>query len=427
MRLSVIISFLLFTGVLLGQGKKDSVFIKTPEMIYSFGQKYNTWSVNGGFGSVFMYTDLREYTLIPNRDIHFGPTISLTKHLVPAFGFELQYLQSDIAGRENQYGFEGDLIDISVNGIAIINQMLPHPGPIDDHWNFYLKVGVGATLFRSRLLFSETGNVVQRGDLYGSSNLQYVVLGYEKDNPQKKVTRQKEIVVPLGVGVMYRLNNRFDMGLESILRFSSADNIDNILTGATNDRYLFTALNVSYKLGSKERRHMRWTYRSEGMDFLGRKQKNSIEDEIKRLAEDIAKYEANRPVKKDSVIISETLRVIYDRYNVKTLFFNKKQLNSFSLADQYLLGQIAVEMHHSPQKEVYLYGYSHSEKDAESNKLRSQKQCEDIKKFMVDELGILPTKINIVAQGADDPLNLSEQASEKVRNLVKQRVDIMVK
>ncbi|MGQ1888926.1 OmpA family protein [Thermophagus sp. OGC60D27] len=427
MRLSVIITLLIFSGTVSGQIAEKKGFIKTPEMIYSFGQKYNTWSVGVGFGPVFMYADQRGYTIIPDEDIHFGPSVLLTKHLVPAFGFELQYLQADMSGKEGRYGFEGDLLDFSINGIAILNQMSAHPGPINDHWNFYLKIGVGATLFRSRLLFSETGEVVQRSDLYETASSEYVVLGYDKNDYRKKKPRQSEIVMPFGLGVMYRLNNRFDVGVESILRFSTSDNLDNILTGATNDRYLFTSLNVSYKLGDKDRRHVRWTYRSEGMDLLGRKQKDNFEDEVRRLADEMALYEANRPVKKDSVVISETLKIIYDRYNVRTLFFPERKFRSFSPADQLLMGQMAVQLHNSSDKKLYLYGYYHSENESLDAVEESLNQCKAVKDFMVKNFGIDRSKIEIIPKGTDDPIFSEGDLSSRVHEMVNRRVDMVLK
>ena len=428
MRFSIIvITLLILTIPVHGQMSQGSPFVQTPEMIYSFGQKYNSWSVAAGIGPVFMYSDLREYTLFPDRDVHFGSSVWVTKHLVPAFAVELQYLQSDMSGVEGRYGFEGDLIDLSVNGIAIINQMLPDPGPVNDHWNFYLKIGVGSTLFRSRLLHRETGDVVRRNEIYDTENSDYVVLGYDKSDAGQTSSRQKEIVVPFGVGIMYRINHSFDVGLESILRFSAADNLDNILTGATNDRYLFTALNLSYKFGDKERRHMRWTYRAEGMDMFGRKQKSRIEEEIRRLSEDIAEYEANRPVHKDSVVITETLKVVYGNYNVRTIFFPPGVPRDFNPADQLLMGKVAIELHQYPEKKVWLYGYSDTVGNEDDNFELSRQRCLAVKNFLVRELGIESSRIEIVPKGEKDPLSPVEELSPRGLQMVNRRVDLLVK
>lgn len=422
-----IFSILLFFSITVtAQMRNESEVNLTPDMIYSFGQSYNSWSVSAGFGPVFMYTDQSGYSLFPNREIDFGPSVWVTKHLVPAFAFELQYLQSDMFGQEGQYGFRGDLMDVSVNGIAIINQMSARPGPIRDKWNYYLKIGVGATLFRSRLFDTYTGEVVRRSQLYGTASPDYVVLGYERDNPDEKTNRIADIVVPIGVGLMYRISNSFDAGIESVLRFSASDRLDNILTGATNDRYLYTTVNVSYKFGDKDRRHMRWTYRAEGMDIFGRPLEDPVEDEIRKLEEDIALYEANRPVDKDSVVITETLRIIYDQYNVRSIFFPAGQFRRFSPADQLMMGLVAIELINDKEKNLTLFGHSDTDGSADENMQLSRERCLAIKEFMVHELEIDPGRIKIVPLGEESPLSPVEELSPRGLKMANRRVDMVV-
>jgi outer membrane protein OmpA-like peptidoglycan-associated protein len=427
MRVFVSSILLFFSITVAAQMRSESDELTlTPDMIFSFGQSYNSWSVSAGFGPVIMYADQSGYTLFPNREIDFGPSVWVTKHLVPAFAFELQYLQSDMFGQEGQYGFRGNLMDVSINGIAIINQMSARPGPINDKWNYYLKIGVGATLFRSRLFDSETGEAVRRSQIYDSSSPDFVVLGYEEDNPEEKTDRVADIVLPLGAGLMYRVSNRFDVGIESVLRFSASDRLDNILTGATNDRYLYTALNVSYKFGEKDRRHMRWTYRAEGMDMFGRPQEDPLDDEIRRLEEDIALYEANRPIDKDSVVITETLRVIYGQYNVRSIFFPAGQFRRFSPADQLLMGRVAIELNNDKEKNLVLYGYSDSEGDADDNMELSRERCLAVKEFLVHELEIGSDRVKIVPLGEENPLSPVEKLSPRGLRMVNRRVDLVV-
>lgn len=426
MRILVVILLLFIFFGLEAQKRSNDEFMLTPDMIYSFGQEYNSWSVTAGFGPVFMYADQSSYSLFPDQKIDFGPSVWVTKHLVPAFAFELQYLQSDMSGQEGNYGFRGDLMDVSINGIAIINQMSARPGPINDKWNYYLKIGVGATLFRSQLFDVTTGRVAQRSQVYDSSNPNYVVLGYDAENPDEKTNRAADIVLPFGVGVMYRINNSFDVGLESMLRFSASDRLDNILTGATNDRYLFTNLNVSYKFGNKNRRHERWTYRAEGMDMFGRPRKNNVDDEIRQLEEDIARYEANRPIDKDSVVITQTLRIIYDQYDVKTIFFPSGRFDRFSPADQLLLGRVAIDLLNYNDKQLTLYGYADALGENEENMELSRQRCLAVKEFLVHELEIAPERIKIVPRGESDPLSPVEELSPRGLRMVNRRVDLVL-
>jgi outer membrane protein OmpA-like peptidoglycan-associated protein len=428
MRLFILSILLFLSFALYGQKSGSKEFQKTPEMIYSYGQKYNSWSISAGFGPVFMYADQSGYSLIPNQKIDFGPSFWVTKQVLPALGVEFQYLNSQMHGQEGMYAFDGDLQDISLNGVVFLNHMTAYPGPINDHWNYYLKIGVGTTLYRSRLLHSETGEFVRRSELYGTANPDYVVLGYDDSQPDSKTSREVELVVPFGFGVMYRINSSFDVGVESVLRFSAVDKLDNILTGASNDRYLFTAINLSYKFGEKEgRRHLRWTYRSEGMDLFGRTMKDPLADEVRNLAEDITYYEANRPVHKDSVVIVETLKVIYDQYNVRTLFFTNGKTETFSPLDQRLMGEVAVELQNSPQKKIYLYGYADINASDDQNMEVSRERCDAVKNVFVEQFDVDPTRIEVLPQGNTDLLSPVEELTPRGLQMVNQRVDIVVK
>ncbi|MGM0376234.1 MAG: OmpA family protein [Bacteroidota bacterium] len=426
MRRIMVLYFLCSLAVATAQKKDDSGFKKTPEMIYSYGQEYNSWSLAGGYGPLIMYADQSGYSLFPDQKIDFGSSVWLTRHLVPAFALEMQYLQGNMHGGEGDYAFEGDLMDVSLNGIAIINQMSSRPGPINDRWNYYLKIGVGATLFRSRLLHRPDGGGVTRDELYGSGNSRYVVLGYDEHEPSRKTSRQRKVVVPFGAGVMFRVNNYFDVGLEGGVRFSSSDKLDNILTGATNDRYFFTGLNISYKFGNKSQRHVRWTYRSEDMDMFGREQEDPLVDEVRRFEEDLAEYEDNRPVHKDSVIIVETLRIIYSQYRVRSVFFDSSRLGPFSRVDQLLMGEVAVELREHPDRKVMLYGYSDTTGPSPENMELSRKRCEAVADFLENDLGIDPGRIEIIPRGDEDPLSPVEELSPRGRRMVNQRVDMIV-
>ncbi|MFW6043718.1 MAG: OmpA family protein [Marinilabiliaceae bacterium] len=426
MRRLIVLYFLCFLAVATAQKQEDPGIRKTPGMIYSFGQEYNSWSLAGGYGPLIMYADQSGYRLFPDQKIDFGSSVWLTKHFVPAFALELQYLQGDMHGGEGDYAFRGDLMDVSINGIAVINQMSSRPGPINDRWNYYLKIGVGAILFRSRLLHRPGGGVVTRDELYGTGNSRYVVLGYDKEDPSRKTSRQREVVVPFGVGVMYRVNNYFDVGLEGGVRFSSSDKLDNILTGATNDRYFFTGLNLSYKFGNKSRRHVRWTYRTEDMDVFGREQEYPLIDEVRSFEEELTEYEANRPIHKDSVIIVETLRKVYSQYRVRSVFFDSGSVRPFSRVDQLLMGEVAVELRDHPGKSVVLYGYSDKTGTPEANMELSRKRCLAVADFLENDLGIDPARIEIIPRGDEDPLSPVEELSPRGRQMVNRRVDMIV-
>jgi flagellar motor protein MotB len=428
MRFTILIfALLLFVLPAQGQSSRNSKLELTPEMLYSVEGKYNSWSVSGAFGPLFMYTDLSDYSFFPSGKINFGPSLLITKHLFPSMALELQYLQGNMNGEKGLYAFEGDLQDFSINGIVVINQLLTHPGPINDKWNYYVKFGLGATLFRNRLLNQADGSVVRKADLYGNSSDLFEVKGYQEDDPTRKTSRQNELVMPLGAGVMYRINKNFDVGLESTMRFSLEDDLENILTGSTNDRYLFTALNVSYKIGRKNKRHLRWTHRGYDMNLFGRPKKDPRLNELEALEAEVAQYAKNRPINKDSVVIIESLKIIYNQFNVRSLFFNPgSAISSFSTEDQILMSEVAVELLKHPEYKVVLYGYSDPSSESGKDLRLSEQRAESVKDFLVSEVAVRESQIRIVPKGDLDPLSPTEKLSPRGLKMANRRVDMVI-
>ncbi len=431
MKFIAVIGLFFFAVSLNGQMRINSNVELTPEMIYSAEGKYNSWSVSAGFGPLFMYTDVTGYSVFPNTKVSFGPSVQITKHLLPAFAFELQYIQGDMYGEKGGYAFDGDLQDMSLNAIVLINQISSLPGPINDKWNYYLKVGVGATMFRSKLLHISNGTVVQQSDFDGTGSSRYVVNGYDENDPARKTSRENILMVPIGTGLMYRINSSFDLGLETTMHFGSEDNLDNILSGATNDRYLFTSFNLSYKFGRKGgRRHLRWTYRGYDMNLFGRPKKDPRVDDANLLEEEIARYAANRPINKDSVVIVETLKIIYDDANLRSIFFDAGiSKATFSTEDRILMGEVALELRKHPQRKVILYGYADpgERNGTAQNKMDlSRLRSLAVQEYLISEYDVNPAQISVNAKGDTNPLSPTEELSPRGLKIVNQRVDMVI-
>lgn len=431
MKFIAVIGLFFFAASLNGQMRINGNMELTPEMIYSAEGKYNSWSVSAGFGPLFMYSDITGYSVFPDTKVSFGPSLQITKHLLPAFAFELQYIQGNMYGEKDRFAFDGDLQDVSLNAIVLINQISSRPGPINDKWNYYLKAGVGATMFRSKLLHISDGRVVRQSDFDGTGPNRYVVNGYDKNDPARKTSRENILVMPIGVGLMYRINSSFDAGLETTMHFASEDNLDNILAGATNDRYLFTSFNVSYKFGKKkDRRHLRWTYRGYDMNLFGRPKKDPRVDEVNLLEEEIARYAANRPINKDSVIIVETLKIIYDKANLRSLFFDAGTAKpAFSEEDKILMGEVALEVRKHPQTKVILYGYADpgEQNGTAQNKMDlSRLRSEAVQAYLIAQFGVNPAQISVEAKGDSNPLSPTEKLSPRGLKMANQRVDMVM-
>ncbi|GAF01747.1 DUF6089 family protein [Saccharicrinis fermentans] len=290
-------------------------------MRYSSEKSFNKWDVMVGYGPNILFTDFTEYALFPDNNWQFSPMVALSYQLVPAMAFDLRYMQGDLEGKGVSHYFKGDFREYVATARFYVNQMLTNPGPVNDKWNFYFNVGLGVQAFRNRVYKNEDDQVLHADDVEGNTYDGYFVLGYDVNNPNRKRSRATELVLPAGVGVLYRLNRSFDIGVESTVHFGLEDNLDGILSGATNDNYWNTTFNLSYKIGKKNKRHSKWTYRTYGFNIFGKKRKDPLEDEVNRFERMVQQQAGILRLQIDSVITEERDTKIYAADNIFPIYF----------------------------------------------------------------------------------------------------------
>jgi OOP family OmpA-OmpF porin len=76
--------------------------------------------------------------------------------------------------------------------------------------------------------------------------------GWENVDTDTKKRRARELYIPIGLGLRYKLNQDIDLGLEITTRFYNSDKLDGVIATEDNDKYILTALTGTYKLGKQE-------------------------------------------------------------------------------------------------------------------------------------------------------------------------------
>ena len=418
------------------QKRKTDERIIEEDWRYSHEKKFNTWSISAGYGMFFMVADVTDYNIFPNN-IRFTPSAILSKQLAPALAIDLKYLYGNMYGKSvypldigtgvnEQIGiyFKGNLHDISLNTNFYLNQMIAMPGPINDRWNVFLKIGAGVSLFRSRLHLLEDDSFVIASDLNIPSS-GYLVNGYELHDPEVKTARRAEVVVPATAGVMYRINNHLDISMEASLHLTASDHFDNILKGTSNDSYPYVGVYLHYIFGKKDRRHSRWTYRGLGFDLFGRPKKDPLVTEVALLEDDIQKFIDAREPKIHVVEITNEETVVYQPVFIRTIFFPQDGNIKFNSDDIVLMAETAVQMKSNPDATLHLYSYV-DENDAGNHDEFSKQQCEKIIDFLVNELAADKSKIEIHPLGSSEPLATGEEATPETKKTGNRRVDMVL-
>ncbi len=242
---------------------KHLFFITALLLIFSaqsFAQSYNKtsnfrsyWQINANAGTSIFFGDIKQYPIAPvsnnENEWRFAGGLMLVKQISPIFGVRGQFLYGKLAGtrRSSNLFFESNYIEFNLNtSIGIRNIFQQYRA--DQFWNAYLLLGVGLTSFNTELKDLSTKQVVRKvgygsGKSFGGRTLQGMLMG--------------------GVGLDFRLSNRFNINLETANRVLNTDELDGRTSGFKYDIYNYTSFGISYKFGgnaTKEKKSKEYSY-----------------------------------------------------------------------------------------------------------------------------------------------------------------------
>ncbi len=203
----------------------------------------DNWSVGINAGSMLFYGDIKQYEFAPvtkyNNEWRFGCGATVTRSFNSIFSGQLQFLYGELSGTKRKINrtFEANVLEYSLNGIINLSNLTFSQKAKPRKISFYGLVGFGLTTFKSQLSELNTGKDV------GS-------FGYAASGPGSK--RTKEIVIPVGLGIKYKLSPKLDLGLEGTLRNANSDKLDVTVSPTNkNDKYGYTDVTLTYKFGQK--------------------------------------------------------------------------------------------------------------------------------------------------------------------------------
>jgi OOP family OmpA-OmpF porin len=217
-------------------------------------KSYNKLSITLHGGLTTFYGDVQQYTWWPVKDFRsergsYGIGGNIGWQFNPVWGVNVNLMGATLKGTKrhglntgstnNFVYFDAEMFEYSVNGVLNFMNLIYRDKTKPRKFKYYFSFGVGFNSFRS--LKKHLGT-----DTFAGS------VGYENSGTSKK-ERTTETVFPLAFGVKYRISKKFDIGLETSMRYTASDKFD-ATRGNTgvNDKYGYTSLSLTYKIGKKE-------------------------------------------------------------------------------------------------------------------------------------------------------------------------------
>ncbi len=189
------------------------------------------WYLNVNGGIVQSYGDIQggkwHGAMLSSDDIEYGFGLRLGKHISPVFGIFGAYNAAPSKGQsgvdsKNMY-FETSLSEMLLGTtISFSNLFFGYKPRLI---NIYGTTGIGLVNFDSQAYFKDTDPPQPVNEGYPGTT---------------------ETMIPTGIGADIRLNDRWDINLESTIRWFDSDKLDGYISGQKNDAYFYTSVGVGY-------------------------------------------------------------------------------------------------------------------------------------------------------------------------------------
>ncbi len=206
--------------------------------------EYNTWDLGGHFGITYPYTDI---SASGSRDFAFG--IDITKFLSHSFALQTRFLHGSISGVDEfkpDYQYNTTFsYDLTLNAIVNFGNL----SFIDRNKNLsgYASIGFGIIHF-SPTVYTDGGHVPLTG-VYSQYTQPLVTMDYSSTT---------NIVIPLGVGLKYRVSDKVSINAEYSYRATNSDKLDGFYKLlSSHDNFSYFGVGAIYHLG-KQREVLEW-------------------------------------------------------------------------------------------------------------------------------------------------------------------------
>ncbi|MBC8052873.1 MAG: OmpA family protein [Sphingobacteriaceae bacterium] len=214
--------------------------------------QYRTWSlgINAGvLAPVVLVGGTNDYN---SWEMSLGYGFTLRKQLGHAFGLEGSYLRGRVKGHNENDNDDkvGPSFNTNLDHSAVLSGVA-NVATVDflkreNAINFFVKAGYGIAWYNTALRATPNGAEVDYKGKYGPK-------------APRTNTNAKQQVVPVGLGVKFKLSDRMNLDLGYSMYFLDSDNFDLTYANATSkDKFSYGYGGLEFSLGSSAKPNLDW-------------------------------------------------------------------------------------------------------------------------------------------------------------------------
>jgi len=218
------------------------IFLNSKDITAQSGMDYK-WYANANLGISQLYSDIQDnnnHITKLKSETSFGYGARFGRYISPVFAVHFQGLHANFKGQktESDLKFESSLIETQLGATVNMSNLIFKTSKKRKFF-VYATAGIGLIFYKSKDWNESTGKQISQLGYTSNENGEY---------------NNTAFILPIGLGLDFKINDRWFINLESVLRFTNVDKIDAKESGNHHDAYYYTSVGVSYNFDFKRKK-----------------------------------------------------------------------------------------------------------------------------------------------------------------------------
>ncbi len=187
---------------------------------------------------------------------------------------------------------------------------------------------------------------------------------------------------------------------------------------------MYTSVNLTYKIGKKNKRHAVWTYKDFNMEYKRLRQNDPLAVRLDSIRSEIEYLAAQDSLASDTTTIY-TESIIYQEGISESVFFDFDK-SDITRRSERTLAKLARVMKANEEIRIRIVGYCDERGSEEYNLALSRRRCNSVLNTLVKQFKIPAERFQIDPRGESEMLSDTKQLQPYGLHLVNRRVDMFV-